>query len=557
MDGMSGEPVDAPTICEAFQRVLALVGDKVAIRTLDDSQTLTWTELGADVERVARGLAALGVAKGDTVAMLLPNGIPCHTVDLAAVHLGAVPFTIYNTSSADQVAYQVEHAGAKVLVTESAFADRCPDIEHLILADELDDLPENADLDFEATWKAVAAEDLVTMIYTSGTTGPPKAAQWAHRTIMSQLRSLNAVFPLPDENVISFLPMAHAGGRITSHYMPLVHGATITVCPDMREFAQYLGAVHPDSLFAVPRIWEKLQVAIEGLSHGNAEAEKAIAIGKERAKAMDADSAVPPEDAERLKAEHEQALQHLQPTLERLGLDRVKVAFTGGAPCAAEVVRFFRAVGFPLLEAYGSTECSLNIFNRIEAFKTGTAGVVLPDVEVKLADDGELLCRGPLNFVGYAGMDDALDADGWFATGDIAEIDDEGYVKIVDRKKEIIISSAGKNMSPANIEGAIKGESSLIGQIVCIGDGRKFNSALITLDLEAKPKYDSQDAIRAEIDRAVEAGNEQLMSPERVRKYTLVGDAWLPDSDELTPTAKVKRRNVNEKYAEQIDAMYQ
>jgi long-subunit acyl-CoA synthetase (AMP-forming) len=356
--------------------------------------------------------------------------------------------------------------------------------------------------------------------------------------------------------------------------MALVHGATNTVCPDMRELPKYLASVHPDVLFAVPRLWEKFQVAIEAMAEGSEDAKRCIVVGLERARSMDAGSDVDPDTAAKLVSEHQEKLQAIAPILERIGLDRLKVAFVGGAPCSPEVVRFFRAVDVPLLEAYGSTECSLNIFNRIEEFKTATAGRALPDVELDVAEDGELLVRGPLNFVSYRNdpekTAETIDADGWVHTGDIVEIDDEGYVKIVDRKKEIIISSAGKNMSPANIEGAIKGESTLIGQVVTIGDGRKFNSALLTLDAEAAPVYAKRlgldgasleelaeaPAIRAEIDRAIEAGNARLARPEHVRKYTLLGEAWAPDSDELTPTLKLKRREINKKYNEQIEAMY-
>jgi len=546
-DQQAEAPLEAPTVCAAFQRNVAQHGDEPALRTLEGDVDLTWAQAGERVRRIAGGLASLGIGHGDTVAMLLPNTVECHLVDFAAVHLGAVPFTIYNSSSPEQIAHQLDNADARVVVTQPNFADkvraaseRTGVVEHVFSTLEeleLRDAPEG--FDFDATWRAVDAEDLVTLIFTSGTTGPPKGAQVAHRTVMAQLRSLAAVLPMPSEAIISFLPMAHAGGRLTSHYMSLVNGAPITVCPDMKQLPVYLAKVRPDVLFAVPRLWEKLQVGIEALLDGA------------------------PADAE-----------SAAPVLARMGLDRIKVGFVGGAPSAPELSEFFRGVGVPLLEAYGLTEGSLNVFNRIEEFKGGTAGRPLPGVEIRLAEDGELLVKSDLVFSGYRKEPEktaeTIDADGWLHTGDIAEIDDDGYVKIVDRKKEIIISAAGKNMSPANIEQAIKGESSLIGQVVTIGDGRRYNTALITLDPEAAPVYGKRlgledasfeelaaaDGIRAEVDRAVAAGNARLSTVEQIKKYTLLGTAWLPDSDELTPTLKLKRKPIAAKYADAIEAMY-
>jgi len=593
--GTAVRPLDAATVCQAFQAVVAQRPDQPALRTKDGEVELTWRGLDERVRALAAGLSGLGVGHGDTVAMLLPNTIECHLIDLAAIHLGAIPFTIYNSSSPEQIRHQLQNADAKLIACQSEFVPRVEEaragldgLEHVIVTDgeggtaTLDDVARAGapDFDFDAAWKAVDAEDLVTIIYTSGTTGPPKGAQWAHRTVMAQLRALGAAVPLPQSDVISFLPMAHAGGRLTAHYFALAHGATITVCPDLKQLPAYLAAVHPDAFFAVPRLWEKLQVAIEGMVDAieddaqRAAAKKAIDAGMRRWKAQDAGSDASDEDVKGAEAEQEAVRATLQPILERIGLDRIKAAFVGGAPNAPELTLFFRAVGVPLLEAYGLTEGSLNIFNRIDEFKVGTAGKPLPGVELRLGDDGEMLIRGELTMVGYRKdpekTAETLDTDGWLHTGDIAEVDDDGYVKIVDRKKEIIISAAGKNMSPANIESAIKGESSLIGQVVTIGDGRRYNTALITLDPEAAPQAAKRLGIqagsfeelakapelRAEVEKAVERGNARLSRVEQIKKFTLLPVAWVPDSDELTPTLKLKRRPIAEKYAAQIEAMY-
>jgi long-subunit acyl-CoA synthetase (AMP-forming) len=588
-------PLDALTVCQAFQSVVAQHPDRSALRTKDGEVELTWRQLDARVRAIAAGLARLGIGKGDTVAMLLPNVVECHLIDYAAIHLGAVPFTIYNSSSPEQIRHQLQNADTTVIACQAEFLPRVEEartglegLEHVIVTDgdggtttlaAIEAQPD-AEFDFDSAWRAVDAEDLVTIIYTSGTTGPPKGAQWAHRTVMSQLRALGAVLPLPESDVISFLPMAHAGGRLTAHYFALAHGATITVCPDLKQLPAYLAAVHPDTLFAVPRLWEKLQVAIEGMVDAledeaqRAAAHKAIAAGIERAKAQDARSDASAEEIRAAEAEQEAVRGALQPILQRLGLERIKAAFVGGAPNAPELTLFFRAVGVPLLEAYGLTEGSLNVFNRIEEFKVGTAGKPLPGVELRLADDGEILVRAPLNMVGYRKdpekTAEAIDPEGWLHTGDIAQLDDDGYVKIVDRKKEIIINAAGKNMSPANIESAIKSESSLIGQVVTIGDGRRYNTALITLDPEAATQYARRlgveggsfealaatPELRAEIEAAVERGNARLSRVEQIKKFTILPNPWLPDSDELTPTLKLKRKPIAQKYAAEIDAMY-
>ncbi|KAA1421879.1 long-chain fatty acid--CoA ligase [Nocardioides humilatus] len=596
MNGNDARPLAAATVPEAFQRTVAQYGDKVALRTIDGSVKLTWVELAERVESIAAGLAGVGLGRGDTIAIMLPNTPECHLVDFGAVHLGAVPFAIFNSSPAEQIAHQLANADARFVVTEQTFLPKVLDaiatldgqVETVILVDgeaegtvslaALQGAPA-AGFDFEAAWRAVEAEDLVTLIYTSGTTGPPKGAQWTHRTVMAEQRALDAALPMPTDGIISFLPMAHAGGRITAHYMALGYGATITACPNMQEVPIALGSTHPDAFFSVPRLWEKLQVAIEGMIAAQPDEERAaltevLEVGLERVRAVESGSGVPAEEAAALVERHEAILPRLAPLLGRLGLDNLKAAFVGGAPSAPALSQFFRAVGVPMLEAYGLTEGSLNVFNRVDDYKTGTAGKPLPGVEVRLAEDGELLCRGDLNFAGYRKQPeataDALDADGWLHTGDIATIDEEGFIAIVDRKKEIIINSAGKNMSPANIESAVRGESSLVGQVVAIGDARKYVTALITLDPEAAPVHAKKLGLEglaleelvaspellAEIGAVVDRANTRLHGNEQIKKFHVLGSAWLPDSDELTPTAKLKRRVIHVKYADQIEGLY-
>jgi long-subunit acyl-CoA synthetase (AMP-forming) len=594
---VDGDPLNTDTVTGAFQRTVARYRDKTAIQTLDGSARYTWSKLADRVRRTAAGLASFGIGHGDTVAIVLPNTIDCHVIDYAAVHLGAVPYAIFNSAPAEQIEHQLRRADATLVVTQQAFLEKVCEAAaslgdqdcRVVVVDG--DAPQGvsslADLEgsgdpafaFDAAWQAITPDDLVALIFTSGTTGPPKAAQYSHRTAMSSLRAMDAALPLPRENIISFMPMAHSGGRITAHYMALAHGATITACPDIRQLLTALQIVRPDSFFSVPRFWEKIQVAIEAIVHDQPEdrrtaLQRAIEVGLQRTKAADSGSSATAAATATLDAEDADATSQFKPILAQLGLDRIKSAFVGGAPSAPELSQFFRAVGVPMLEAYGLTEGCLNIFNRVEMFKSGSAGKPLPGVEVRLADDGELLVRSDLNFVGYRHQPeataDAMDADGWLHTGDIATIDDNGFISIVDRKKELIINSAGKNMSPATIESAVNGESSLIGQVVAIGDRRKYVTALITLDPEAVSTYARRfrlsdrsleelaaaREIQREVASAVERGNRRLNSNEQIKKFTVLPTVWLPDSDELTPTAKLKRRVIHVKYAEEIEHLY-
>lgn len=596
-----GEPLAADTVPGAFQRIVAHHPDRVALQTADGSTQLTWREADQRVRRVAAGMAALGISRGDTVALMLPNTIDCHIADFAAVHLGAVPFGIFNSAPAEQIEHQLRLADTTMVLTTSTLAGKVMEavtalgnqVHNVVVVDDvpvegtmsLAALEDSGDPDFDldAVWQALTADDLATVIFTSGTTGAPKAAQWSHRTVMSQQRAMDAALPLPRENVISFLPMAHAGGRVTAHYMSLAHGATITACPDPNELPGTLARVRPDAFFSVPRFWEKIQVAIETVIANQPddvrpELEKAVDVGLRYAAAADAGSSATAEERALLKEQYAHSAELLQPVLARLGLDKIQCAFVGGAPSAPELSLFFRAVGVPMLEAYGLTEGSLSIFNQVSHFKCGTAGLPLPGVEIKLADDGELLARSDLNFVGYRhapeATAEALDPDGWLHTGDIGTIDDEGFVSIIDRKKEIIINAAGKNMSPAMIESAVKGESSLIAQVVAIGDRRRYVTALITLDpealtqrarklgLEDRPATELlsdtviQADIQSEVAGAVERGNQRLNSNEQIKKFTILPTFWAPDSDVLTPTAKLKRRVIHVKYADEIEELY-
>jgi long-subunit acyl-CoA synthetase (AMP-forming) len=563
----SGRPagLDASSVAEAFQATAQAHPDRTAIRTKDDEFSITWREYAEKVRSTAAGLAGLGLERGDSMAILLTNRPEFHWFDAAALHLGAAPFSLYNTYTSEQIQYQVEDAGARILVTEEAFAERAQGltgIDHLIVV-ERDDVGEHAaeDFDFEAAWRAVAPDDLLTLIYTSGTTGPPKGVQLTHSNLVAGLNGFDQIIEFPDEGrVISWLPMAHIAERASSHYLPMFVGFSTTCCPDPRQVVAYMPEVKPTWFFAVPRIWEKLKAAIEAGIEAEEDAERkqatqwALDVGLRKARGED----VPAE--EHAKAD-ELVLSKIR---ARLGLDEVESVNVGAAPTPREVIEFFHAIGVPLAELWGMSETSgYGACNPPEKIKIGTVGPPAPGAEIRLADDGEVLIRGPFVMTGYRNQPEqtreALDEDGWLHTGDIGEFDDDGYLKLVDRKKELIINAAGKNMSPANIEAKLKAASPVIGQAIAIGDGRPYNVALLTLDPDVAPAFEKQhghDGLLAEVERGLEAANEQLARVEQIKKFKLLDEEWQPGGDELTPTMKLKRKPINEKYAKEIEALY-
>ncbi|MBN1527422.1 MAG: long-chain fatty acid--CoA ligase [Thermoleophilaceae bacterium] len=565
-------------MAEAFQLTAAANPDRMALRLKDDAMTMTWGEYADKVRALAGGLAGLGLGRGQTLGIMLTNRPEFHWFDSAALHLGATPFSIYNTYAREQIQYQVGDAEARIVVTETAFLDQVAGlegVEHLVVVDGEGGLSvadveaaASGDFEFEASWRAVQPDDLLTLIYTSGTTGPPKGVQITHGNQLSAVRGFDEMIAFPDEGrVISWLPMAHIAERACSHYLPMVLGLTTTCCQDPRQVVAYLPEVRPSWFFAVPRIWEKLKAAIEAGVAAEQDAERkqatewALDVGLRRVRAEQAGEEVSPELAE----EHAKAdALVLSKIRERLGLDQAESVNVGAAPTPREVIEFFHAIGVPLAELWGMSEtCGYGTCNPPDRIRIGTVGPISPGVEIKLADDGEVLMRGPVVMTGYRNQPEktheAIDADGWLHTGDVGEFDEEGYLKIVDRKKELIINAAGKNMSPANIEAKVKASSPLIGQAVAIGDMKPYNVALITLDPDVAPAFVQQhgeDAVQAEIERGVAAANEQLARVEQIKRFKVLPDEWEPGGEELTPTMKLKRKPIAEKYAAAIEELY-
>jgi long-subunit acyl-CoA synthetase (AMP-forming) len=525
---------------------------------------------------------------------MMSNRVEFYPCDTAALHVGATPFSIYNTSSPEQIAYLFSNARNRVVICERQFLDRirsardghsepaqivCVDGE-AEGATSLAELERRAEpgFDFDAAWRAVEPDDVLTLIYTSGTTGPPKGVELTHANMLAQCRAVGQVLPLrAGARITSYLPSAHAADRWSCHYNQMVYGLQVIAVPDARQIAAVLPDVRPTVWGGVPRIFEKLQAGLEAAISREPDPERregirrAIDVALQRVRLQEAGEPVPEAVAQAHAQLDAQVLSKLR---ERIGLDQAEWIISGAAPLARHVHEFLLALGLPIVELYGMSECScvVTVCHPTQA-RVGTVGKAVPGVELACAEDGELLVRGPIVMRGYRDdperTADAIDADGWLRTGDIAEIDD-GYVRIVDRKKELIINAAGKNMSPANIEEKLKSASPLIGQAVCIGDARPYNVALLVLDPDAAASYASEhglketsveavaghEAAKHAIADAVGRANERLSRVEQIKRHRLLGEEWLAGGDELTPTMKLKRKPIAEKYYEAIEELY-
>jgi long-chain acyl-CoA synthetase len=590
-----GVALDAATLCEAFHRTAEAHADAPALRRAGDETAISWGRYAERVEQLAGALVAVGVRRGDTVALLLTNRPETHLVDLACVHIGAIPFNLYATSTSEQLEYLVAHAGSKLAIVEAALApalaaarERLPALERLYVLDgevagmrPFDELLATAaprDFDFAAAWRAVTAEDVVTLIYTSGTTGPPKGVEVTHANVLGTLRGYHQVVPYAERGrLMSYLPMAHLADRMSAHYPAIVTGSCVTSVADPRQAGDALREVRPTTWVGVPRIWEKMKAALEAkFAAEDDERRRAIATaleaGRQRARS-EMDGA--PVSAEVPQTHPDADANFFAPLRAALGLDAARSLYSGAAPIASEVLEFFLALGLPILEVWGQTETSAaGTANRPGAMRVGTVGRPLPGAEVRLADDGELLFRGPGAMRGYRNdrekTAEALDADGWIHTGDIGAIDDDGFIRIIDRKKELIINSTGKNMSPANIENAVKAACPLIGSAVAIGDRRPYVTALLVLDPLAAASFAREhgieqasladlaadDRVLTAVDDGVQRANQRLSRVEQIKRFTLLSEEWAPSGDELTPTMKLKRKAIAEKYVAAIDELY-
>lgn len=580
------------SLCAAFQQTAAAQPERIALRTPDDATTVTWREYADRVQKVATGLSALGVKPGDTVALMLTNRPEFHVADTGALHVGATPFSIYNTLAQEQISHVLRNAGCSVVITEAQFLDRLRaadidgQVKHFVLVDQaaegtmsLGDLEAltNPAFDFEASWKAVEASDVLTIIYTSGTTGPSKGVELTHSNLLSEMEALADYYPLTHEDsVVSYLPDAHIANRWGAHYSNLRFGIQIITVADIKLLLAALPQTHPTYFGAVPAVWYKVKAGIEAAiadipdDRKRKLAQWAIKTGMDVARRRSDQRSIPLS----LRIQHALADRLVLSRLRaQMGLDRVKVAATGASAIAPGALEFMLGLGIPVVEVWGMSETSAVVtMNPPDAIRIGSVGKVIPGgTEIKLDADGELLVRGPLVMRGYRNEPEktaeAIDSEGWMHTGDIATIDADGYVRIIDRKKELIINASGKNLSPQNIEGAVKVACPLAMSVVAIGDDRPYITVLLTLDPDACAAYAAKtgaDAttlatdptVLALLQAGIDQANSGLARVEQVKKFTVLPEAWEPGGEELTPTMKLKRRVVSDKYADVIDAMY-
>ncbi len=581
------------SLCDVFQRTVAARPEAVALRPWDGGLALTWRDYGDRVRQLAAGLHQLGVRRGDTVALMLTNRPEFHLIDAAALHLGATVFSIYNTFTCKQIGDLFASAGNRVVIGEQAFMEQVQSaravtpVDFVVCVDgpaggaiTLEDLATLGDpaFDFERAWRAVDRYDVAALIYTSGTTGDPKGVELTHANLLFAVNTRVALQKevmgtVAHERVISYLPDANLANRFAAHYTPMATGAEVIDVRDGAAMLSAFRAIHPTTFMGVPMIWYKLKALIDNqIAENPSGFEDALAVGAERARLLRAGQPIPAELAARFAMLDASALRRLR---VEFGLDQLAYATSGGAPIAPETLEFFHALGVPVCEVYGLTETAASgVGNHPNHIRIGTVGQARPGVEIRLAGDGELLLRSPGVMRGYrndpAKTAETIESGGWLRTGDIAAIDADGYVRIIDRKKDLIINSSGKNLAPANIENAIKLGCPLLGSVVAVGDGRPHVVALLTLDREQASAFarkhriaDRSAAALAADPRVLDAvaegvarGNARLSRVEQVRAYSLLPTYWDATSEELTATTKVRRRIVHDKYASTIDNLY-
>lgn len=570
------------TLLTVYAETAAAYADIDAHRWRDAEgawHSLTYRQVRGQVRDLALGLAERGFQPGEFAVIWSGNRSEATVADYAVMHARGVPVFIYNTVTAEQAAYIAGHCEATMAIVEKRYlpklreaARALPKLREIILIDgedggdggdgdtiPLDDVlaqgraaARRSPGKFDEMWAQVTPDDLATLIYTSGTTGQPKAVMLTHRNLRYYQAASALILPPQEQElddgpavIVSYLPMAHVTGRSVDHWSAMARPVTLNYCPDALKLFEIAAQVHPTGIMGIPRVWEKLYAALR--------------------------NALPTVDPDAIRA---MPAEQRAGILAFIGLDRCKLAASGSAPLDPAIIEFFRALGVPLTEGWGMSELSnaATISPPGEA-RAGTVGRRFPGMEISIAPDGEVLVRGPLVMGGYykdpERTVESVDPDGWLHTGDVGELDADGYLTITDRKKELIITSGGKNISPAQIEYELQ-RHPLIGQACAIGDRRNYVTALIVLDPEAASAWAkahgladlplaelaSHPDVLAEVRHGVDEANSHLARVEQVRRFRVLGNEWTAESGELTPTQKRRRRVITDRYAKEIDELY-
>ena len=605
-----GSQIAGETVCDLLRETAVSFPDLPAYADRGDAgwSILTWGRFRDQVLTLAAGMVRLGLRPGERVALMLTNQTAHVLADQAVVHAGGVPVTCYATLAPDQIRYVAGDCDARfavlggsaelsrwqpvlgelpglarVIVVEP---DACPEQERYLGWSDLAKLGGGAagpdrDLagEVERRIAAIRPEDPVTLLYTSGTTGNPKGVVITHNGVLYEAAAAReAGTTVPHVRWVSYLPLAHIAERMFSLYLAIFMAGETYFCLDATTgLVPTLTEIRPTGFFGVPRVWEKIQAGLVAVLSAETDQARraavaaAMATGRRYVESCQFGGRTPPA----LAAEFARADQAvLRPIRALLGLDRTLAVASAAAPLPPEVAIFFAGLGMKILDVYGMTETTGAFTHNTEAaFKLGTVGRPAPGHEVRIAGDGEILTRGPLNTPGYVNLPEQnaalIDAEGWLHTGDIGAIDEDGFVSVIDRKKELIITSGGENISPAAIENLLVADP-LIGQALAFGDRRNYVVALLTLDGAIAPAWAkargieasslaqlaSQPEVLAAVTAAVAAANQRLARVQQVKRWRLLGVEWTAESEELTPTLKLKRRVIHAKYADVIDALY-
>jgi long-chain acyl-CoA synthetase len=620
----------AQTIVERFHERVKAHPTRIALRHKSGSgwKDITWQGYGDRVTAVSKSLLSLGYGHGDKLSLLSNNRPEWHVVDVASMCIGGATAAIYQTNSPEQVAYIANHSESTF-----AFVDTTDQLEKILKTrGELPKLKKvivfdgyqgDADADFVMTFEdfialgkdvsdadlqtahqKVKPEDLATFVYTSGTTGPPKAVMLTHSNVWWTATHSEDHIPIGDESAkdhygdlvafkgraLSYLPLSHIAERMISHLLQVYYGTETWFAESIDTLLVDLNACKPTYFFGVPRVWEKFYAGFQAMAavppkdkseeRKKKLARKAIELGKQVARAEQeavsrggklADAKVPLGVKIQHKLLDKLVLHKIR---ERFGLDECTLALSAAAPLAPELIWFFHSIGIKITEGYGQSEDNgPTTWNKPDAILIGSVGTPLGGLECKLADDGEILARGGNVMKGYYKDEqatlEAIDDDGWLHSGDVGEFNDHGYLKITDRKKDLIITAGGKNIAPQELENKVKHAHPLISQVVVIGDRRPFLSALITLDEEKTPGWATEHGVGSstaeaanherllkEIESALIDVNTKLAKVEGIKKFRVLERDFLQEEEEITPTMKVKRKKINEIYGDVIEDMY-